>query len=71
MAKRKSKKVTGMARLPGYVRPMRPKEKVDIDSNKLLRVEKDVEDILDWFDLDELNRHARDLERQRKRDSEE
>jgi hypothetical protein len=69
MAKKRSKRKTGLARLPGYERPMRPKEKVNVDSTKARQVEKELEDIQDHFDLDQLNRHARDLERRRKRRS--
>jgi hypothetical protein len=68
MAKRKIK--TGLESLPGYVRPLRPKEKVDLAPNEYSVAREMFEDIVDHFDNDQIERTARWRKNEKERASE-
>lgn len=84
MAKRKplrKKIVSGLKKLVGYKRPMRPKEKVDLLPNEFSKKDAALEDILDNFDSEQSERierwrrdkreRAKDSERRRRKKAEE
>jgi len=54
----KSKK-SGLERIPGYVRPMRPKERVVLPLNSYCDAQDAIDDILDNFDEDQAVRTTR------------
>jgi len=75
------KKKHGLERLPLYKRPLRPKEKVDLPLYTLVKKLDDLDDILDTFDEEQLertqrwrkteNERASESERRRKKNTEE